>query len=178
MSFNFNPSCGENGILRGQYTAADVSAPFQELWYWMCRTNWPLSFTRKDLNYCCHLNVEKWYKMEIHFYVTVIRYDKIKFVCVFSCSILHPCPVWLVPILQAAGSLASIIAYELVTITSLFIQCYEARSWFILIITGGWALMRAVTWLHGDGLSQAGAGSAGQNRNSTCCKVLFSFFNT
>ena len=34
----------------------------QQLWYWQCRINRPLTSIRRDLNYLCHVIFEKWLK--------------------------------------------------------------------------------------------------------------------
>ena len=36
---------------------------YQQPWYWLCRIGRFLSYLRKDFNYLCHINVEKWHKM-------------------------------------------------------------------------------------------------------------------
>ena len=44
--------------------AADALAPgHQQPWYWLRRKDRFLSYVRKDFNYLCRTNVEKWHKM-------------------------------------------------------------------------------------------------------------------
>ena len=41
-----------------------LSSPeHQQPWYWLCRIGRSLSYLRKDFNYLCHINVEKWHKI-------------------------------------------------------------------------------------------------------------------
>ena len=40
-----------------------TSSGHQQQWYWLCRIGRFLSYLRKDLNYLCRINVEKWHKM-------------------------------------------------------------------------------------------------------------------
>ena len=40
-----------------------TSPAHQQPWYWLCRIGRFLSYLRKDFNYLCHINVEKWHKI-------------------------------------------------------------------------------------------------------------------
>ena len=40
-----------------------TSPGHQQPWYWLCRIGWFLSYLRKDFNYLCCINVEKWHNM-------------------------------------------------------------------------------------------------------------------
>ena len=46
-----------------------VSTGQQLLWYCICCKNGPLSYTRNDFYYLCHLSGRKWYKMQIYFHI-------------------------------------------------------------------------------------------------------------
>ena len=50
-----------------------VSPGHQHPWYWLCKIDKFLSYTRKDFNYLCHVRVEEWCKVLRHFY---IAYEK------------------------------------------------------------------------------------------------------
>ena len=40
-----------------------TSPGHQQPWYWLCRIGRFLSYLRKDFNYLCRINLEKWHKM-------------------------------------------------------------------------------------------------------------------
>ena len=40
-----------------------TSLGHQQPWYWLCRIGRFLSYLRRDFNYLCRTNVEKWHKM-------------------------------------------------------------------------------------------------------------------
>ena len=46
-----------------------TSPGHQQPLYWLCRIGRFLSYLRKDFKYLCHINVEKWHKMQIYVYV-------------------------------------------------------------------------------------------------------------
>ena len=46
-----------------------ASPGHQHPWYSPSRIGKLLSCTRKDFNYLCHVNVEEWYKFQIHFFL-------------------------------------------------------------------------------------------------------------
>ena len=46
-----------------------TSPGHQQPWYWLCRICKSWSYLRKDFKYLCHINVEKWHKMQIYVYV-------------------------------------------------------------------------------------------------------------
>ena len=40
-----------------------MSPGHQQPWYWLYRISWSFYCLRKDFEYLCHINVEKWHKM-------------------------------------------------------------------------------------------------------------------
>ena len=51
------------------------SPEHQQPWYWLCRIGKFWSYLGKDFNYFYQVSVEKWYKLEIHFYVSFEKFN-------------------------------------------------------------------------------------------------------
>ena len=46
--------------------------------YWLCRICKFFSYTRKDFNYACRVNVEEWFSLDMYFYISCEEFSTLR----------------------------------------------------------------------------------------------------